>query len=72
MTEISVTVRGRVKGSLDIYLGEAGALAGSIAIVPSVDWQTYRTKVDIPQGVQELCFVYRGKGKLDVLECDLE
>lgn len=72
VTEISVTVRGRVKGSLDIYLGEAGALAGSIAIVPSVDWQTYRTKVDIPQGVQELCFVYRGKGKLDFLEFDLE
>ena len=65
---VSVTVRGKARGTMEVRTKENGPAVGTIEIAPSDSWKVFAGDVKIPAGVQELWFVYTGRGKLDFLE----
>ena len=66
---VSVTLRGNMKGFLEVRLSEEGPSIGVIEVSPSKEsWRKFTGNVVIPAGVHELYFAFTGKGRLDMLE----
>ena len=65
---VSVTLRGSMKGEIEVRTGEEGPVCGRIPVSPSAEWKSFNGDVKIPAGVQELYFAFGGRGKLDMLE----
>ena len=65
---IAVKVRGNMKGRLHVRTSEGGNDCGHINLVPVDSWKVFKGDFVIPQGVQELYFVYEGRGRIEMLE----
>ena len=49
-----------------------GEPVGEINIGPAKSWTRYVGAVTIPDGDNDLCLCYEGKGKLDILEFTID
>ena len=65
--KITVTLRGNMRGILEIRTDPEGNACGKIEVTPSKQWQTFSGSITAPAGAQELYFCYLGRGKLDML-----
>lgn len=67
---VSLTLRGRACGRLDVYAGDA--LAGCVPVaLDTHDWQPVDAKVPLPDGDQALRLRFVGEGRLDWLAFSL-
>lgn len=57
-----ITTRGYGDGTFQIKTAWDGPVLGTVKIKYTNVWETYETKVDIPDGVQALYFIYTGGG----------
>ena len=62
ITKVSVKTRGYNKGVLEVRTSWDGLPLGSIAIDFSNIWKEFSSDIEIPDGIQSLYFVYKGKG----------
>ena len=65
---LTVTLKGSMKGSLEVRTGRDGPVCGSIPLSPSDSWKVFGGDVQIPAGRQELYLHFKGRGKLHMLE----
>ena len=65
---VAVKLRGNMKGTLHVRTSETGPDCGTIPVRPVKGWKVFRGDVSIPAGVQEIYFVFEGRGKLEMLE----
>ena len=65
---ISVTLRGKMKGSLEVRLGENSPAVGTIEVSSFPEWKKFEGDFKIPAGVHEIYFAFTGKGRPDMLE----
>ena len=68
---ISVMARGSMEGKIFLAVSEEGEAVGEISVTPSETWKVFSAKVKIPEGIQALCFRFRGQGRLELLEFTL-
>ena len=61
VTEVSVKTRGYCRGVIEVKTSWDGEPLGQIEIMPSNNWKEFSANVKIPDGIQALYFVYRGK-----------
>ena len=73
LTRISVTIRGKADGSMEIATdSKFQNRIGSIFIrTDDKDWKTFSDFVEIENGIHPLYFRFKGQGKLDFLEFKL-
>ncbi len=65
--EITVRVRGKAKGVLEVLDEENGSKVAELAIAPSKEWHVVSSKLTAKDGVSPLYFVYHGKGSIDMM-----
>ncbi len=65
----AVKVRGSAEGVMKVFIGEGNreTLAGQIPVHCEKNWKVFDAKMNFPDGVTTITFVYEGKGKLDFL-----
>lgn len=68
--KLSITVRG-AKGGIIIGLTPDNQFA-NIPIAESSEWKTYTVDFTVPNGVYPLYLTYKGKGKIDFSEFEIE
>lgn len=61
ITEITITTRGYCHGAFEIRTHWDGKVHGTIPIHSTNDWREFTARVDIPDGVHDLFFTYRGQ-----------
>ena len=73
LTRISVTIRGRADGSMEIATdSKFQNRIGSIFIrTDDKEWKTFSDFVETENGIHPLYFRFKGQGKLDFLEFKL-
>lgn len=72
VTRITLTVKGSAKGKLLIATAETGLPLGEINIMPSKEWRQFAGDVSLAPGTYPLYLRFRGHGKFDLLEFDLQ
>lgn len=71
-TMISVTLRGKAKGTMIVSTKEEGNAAAEILVDCSSDqWQTFHAPLSVDDGKSALYFCFHGKGTLDMLKFEL-
>ena len=65
---IAVKLRGNMKGTIHVRTSETGPDCGTIPVRPVEGWKVFRGDVAVPVGVQEIWFVFEGRGRLEMLE----
>lgn len=72
-TEISVKVRGKVKGKITVHTQEKGGSICSIPVKASgSEWVSFSAPLGELSGTQALYFTYSGSGSLDMLSFELK
>ena len=71
VTEIAVRTRGDANGCFVVRTAWDGAPLGVIPLGRNNEWKTYRAPVQIPDGVQELYFMFEGRGRMSFSEFEL-
>lgn len=61
--QISIDVRGYIKGSFEVKNAWDGKVLAQIPVEYTNVWKHYSTPVDMPDGVQALYFTFKGEGK---------
>ena len=61
--QISIDVRGYIKGSFEVKTAWDGKVLAQIPVEYTNVWKHYSTPVDMPDGVQALYFTFKGEGK---------
>lgn len=69
---VSVKARGSAEGRIVVKTAPDGEPVGEIHIGPAKSWTRYTGAVTIPDGDNNLCLCYEGKGKLDILEFTID
>jgi len=72
VTKVKVKTRGYNRGAFEVKTSWDGEPLGRIEIVSSNIWQEFSACFSIPDGIQALYFVYRGKGKATLGSFTLE
>lgn len=71
VTAIKVTTRGYASGIMEVRLAYDGEAVGSVNLEFSNVWETYETKVDIPDGIHAIYLVFKGDGNASVKSFEL-
>ncbi|MBR0162463.1 MAG: family 43 glycosylhydrolase [Oscillospiraceae bacterium] len=66
--QITVRVRGSVRGRLFVRTDPKGEILAEIGLCPSKDWKAYTVSLAPCAGTHPLYLCYEGKGKLDILD----
>jgi hypothetical protein len=72
ITKVKVKTRGYNRGFLEVKTKWDGEPQGRIDIVSSNIWKEFSADISIPDGIQALYFVYRGKGGATIGSFTLE
>jgi len=62
ITKVTVKTRGYNRGHFEVKTSPFGEVLGNIEITSTNIWKEFSSDISIPDGVQALYFVYRGKG----------
>lgn len=63
---ISITTRGYAKGEFEVRTTREGEVLASIPIDFTNVWETYRSDINIPDGVAAIFLTYKGSGTCDL------
>ena len=66
-TQITVRVRGTVRGKLLVRTDPKGAPVAEITVSPAKNWTDFSAPLTVTPGVHPLYLCYEGKGKIEIL-----
>lgn len=72
VTGISITTRGYADGIFEVRTKWDGQVLATIPIRYSNVWETYTSKINIPDGKQAVYLTYRGNGTASLLSFELQ